>query len=278
VLEEVGKSGTGVGLHSRHGIIKSLDESWDNSGVEGLLEIVGHVISELADSVSRSVSDLRVGVLEVLDEHGDHTFDLGSLIKVFTNLGESHNSSVFVSPVFVSHGVSDKLSNEGEHDLISDAGHKSVDTRLSELHVGVVLLFFESVAFLGSQPRLVNVFIDVNHDFENLLEDVLKDGVSLIFLDYRRSALNQSEDEFKRLVSDGVVGEVIALTDGLEASVEFVEGGLEKVGLNFSKLVEFNKGIFKDGLVILLESLSDDSGHLGKEGLERLGILAFADL
>jgi hypothetical protein len=107
VLKEVGKSGAGVCLNTRYSIIKSLNESRDDSSVEGLLEVIRHIIGELTDSMSRCVSDLRVGVLEVLEQDRYHAFDLFSFIDVLTDLRESHNSSVLVSPVrLVSHGAS----------------------------------------------------------------------------------------------------------------------------------------------------------------------------
>jgi hypothetical protein len=153
VLKEVSESGTDVSLDTGDGIIESLDKSRNNSGVVGFLEIVRHVISELSDSVSGCVPNLRVRVLEVLHKDRDHSGNLASLINVLSNLGESHNSSVFVSPVrIVSDGGLDKLSNKGKHDFISNAGNESINTALSELDVGVVIFFFESVAFLRLQP------------------------------------------------------------------------------------------------------------------------------
>jgi hypothetical protein len=170
VLEEVSESGTDVSLDTGNGIIESLDKSRYNSGVVGFLEVVRHVIGKLSNSVSGGVPNLRVRVLEVLHKDRDHSGNLASLINVLSNLRESHNSSVFVSPVrIVGNSGLDKLSNKRKHDFISDAGNESVNTILSELYVGVIIFFFKSVTFLRLQPGLFNVFLNINHNFENLL-------------------------------------------------------------------------------------------------------------
>jgi hypothetical protein len=58
--------------------------------MESLLEIFSHVVCHLSNTVDSSIADLRVGVLEMLNNNWDHGSNLVNIIKILTNLGESH--------------------------------------------------------------------------------------------------------------------------------------------------------------------------------------------
>jgi hypothetical protein len=51
-------------------------------------------------------------------------------------------------------------------------------------------------------------------------------------------------------VSDGRVAEITSLNDGFESTKKFIEVSLEKVGFDFSKLVELDKSVF-EGLLFV---------------------------
>jgi hypothetical protein len=67
--------------------------------VEVLLEFFSHIICHLANTMKGSISDLRIGVLEVLHNDGDHRCNLLDVIEIFSNLRESHESRILVSPI-----------------------------------------------------------------------------------------------------------------------------------------------------------------------------------
>jgi anti-sigma regulatory factor (Ser/Thr protein kinase) len=67
--------------------------------VEVLLEFFSHIICHLTYTMKGSISDLRIGVLEVLHNDGDHGSNLLDVIEIFSNLRESHESRILVSPI-----------------------------------------------------------------------------------------------------------------------------------------------------------------------------------
>ena len=120
-LHEVCEAGGGVGSNTRYWVVQSFDNLWQDRLMEVLLELVGHVVRDLADAVAGGVSDLRIGVLQMLDDHGHHDSDLLRLVDVLTNLGEGHDTSVLISPVtVVRDGVLNKGSNKRQHDFFTD--------------------------------------------------------------------------------------------------------------------------------------------------------------
>lgn len=54
--------------------------------MERFLEFFSHIISDLADTMQRSVSNLGVGMLKMLDNNRDHCSNLARLIYIFTYL------------------------------------------------------------------------------------------------------------------------------------------------------------------------------------------------
>jgi len=92
--------------------------------VESFLEVPWHVVRKLTNAVEGCVSNLRVRVLQVLDNDGYHRADFVYFVNVLTNLGEGHNPSVLVPPVrVIGDGVLDKLSNQRKHYSITNSGN-----------------------------------------------------------------------------------------------------------------------------------------------------------
>lgn len=86
-----------------------------------LLELIRHVVSDLTDSVKGSISNLGVGVGTVLNDDGDHNLDLLWVIDILANLTESHNTSMFVSPVrVVCDCVHHKGTDKRQHLFLTD--------------------------------------------------------------------------------------------------------------------------------------------------------------
>ena len=77
-------------------------------------------------------------------------------------------------------------------------------------------------------------------------------------------------------MTDGVVGEVFVSDDRLECLVKVLEISAEEVGLDLSKLVELDKSVLENSLVLFLHSLSDNTSHKRKELDEVLGVLALS--
>ena len=93
-------------LHTRYLIVKSGDHDWQAFSVESFLEVARHIVSDLANAVQRSISDLGVGVLDVLQHNWDHRSNLLNVVDILTDLGECHDTSMLVSPVrVISHSV-----------------------------------------------------------------------------------------------------------------------------------------------------------------------------
>ena len=86
ILTEVGESGACMRLNARALIIECCHHSRNDLALEMLLKVSWHVVSELADAVEGSVSDLWVGVLNVLDYDWYHGSDFINLINVFADL------------------------------------------------------------------------------------------------------------------------------------------------------------------------------------------------
>lgn len=79
--------------------------------MEHLLELRIEVISNLSEAMKGSKTDLRVLVLAVLLNNGDHLGNLIDAVDVLTNLRESHNTGMFVAPVsVVLNSCSDKMT------------------------------------------------------------------------------------------------------------------------------------------------------------------------
>jgi hypothetical protein len=79
-------------------------------------------------------------------------------------------------------------------------------------------------------------------------------------------------------VADRRVAEVVSLNNRLESHEKFTKVSLEKVWLNFGKLVELDESIFEGFFFIIGECLCDNLGHFWHEVLEHFGVLAFTNL
>mmetsp|Transcript_19732 Transcript_19732/g.24346 ORF Transcript_19732/g.24346 Transcript_19732/m.24346 type:complete len:472 (-) Transcript_19732:9-1424(-) len=243
--------------------------------MEVLLEVIGHVVGELANAVESSVSDLRVLVLQVLEDSGHHGSDLFDIVDVLTDLGESHDTSVLVAPVgVVGNGGLNELSDQGEHVGVTNASNKSVDGGLTEVDI-VFFLVLAGEALLGAHPALVDVLINVDHELEDSLEHILGEG--LVLLDKTGLSLDHGDDEFERLVSQSGACEVLVGHDRLELLVDRLEVVSEELGLDLGEGVKLNEGVLEDGLILLGESLGNDASHEGKQSDEVLGVLALSD-
>jgi hypothetical protein len=153
-FKEVGKSGASVSLNSWNGIIQHLSKGRKHALMESLLEIFSHVVCHLSNTVDSSIADLRVRVLEMLNNNRNHGSNLVNVIKILTNLRQSHKASILVSPiVIVSEGSLNESAEQWQHDLITDAGYESIDACLSKVNRVLILLFFISLeTFLGAHP------------------------------------------------------------------------------------------------------------------------------
>lgn len=110
-----------MGLNACNWVIKSLDDHGQNLGVVILLEFLRHVVSNLTDCVQRRISNFRVGMSAVLAQNWHHHSNFLGVVDVFTNLTESHDTSVLVSPVcVVLNCVKDESSNQRQHNFLAN--------------------------------------------------------------------------------------------------------------------------------------------------------------
>ena len=168
---------------------------------------------------------------------------------------------MLVAPVcIVSHSVLDKFANQRKHVGVTNAGNESVDSCLTEVNI-VFFFLLSSETLLGSHPVGINILIDVNHELEDRLKNVLDQ--SFVFLCKGWLSLDNSDNKFHGLMSDGIVGEVFVSHDGLERLIKGLEVSSEEVRLNLRQLVELDHSILKSCLVLFLESLGDNANHKG---------------
>ena len=121
---EVCNRSKGVRLDSWYLVFQSGDKFRHDLGMESFLEFVRHVVSDLSNAVEGGISDLGVGVFQVLKKDRDHATNFGGIVNVLTHLGEGHDASMLITPVrIVCNGVRDQLSNEGQHNLVTNASH-----------------------------------------------------------------------------------------------------------------------------------------------------------
>lgn len=264
-----------MGLNARHLIIEGLNHDWQAILVESLLEIAWHVISNLSNAVQGCISNLWVSVLNVLQDGWDHGSNLLNVIDVLSHLGEGHDTSVLVPPVrVVCDSCLHKDANQGQHGGLTDTSNKSVDSLLTKADV-VFFLILASEALLWLEPVVVNVLINVDHELEDQLEDVL--GQLLVFLREAWLSLDHSHDELHWLVTDRVVSKFLVCNYGLEGLVEGLKICTEKVWLNLCKLIELDESVLKNRLVLLSKGLGHDLRHEGQQLDELLRVLALRD-
>lgn len=80
--------------------------------MEGFLELLSHVVGDLADAVERGVPNLGIRVLEMGYDDGNHGSNLAGLIDVLTDLRKSQDTGILVAPVrLVCYRVLHELAN-----------------------------------------------------------------------------------------------------------------------------------------------------------------------
>ena len=142
-----------------------------------------------------------------------------------------------------------------------------------------VFLFFLLVgleSFLGLEPGVLDLGVNVDHELEDEVEEGPEDF--LVLLGDGGHSLEESDEEFYWLVADGVVGVVVLGDDGVELSEDLLEVGAEELGLDLCQFVELDEGVLQYGLFVCLEGLNDHLGHGGEKRSEVLGVLLLCDL
>ena len=174
----------------------------------GFLEGAMHVIGQLSNAMQGCVPDLWVRVLQVLHYDWDHRLNLLDLvhIHILTYLRECHDSCMFVPPVLiVCHRVLDEHSDQRQHEGLADGRHKAVNCNLTKIHL-VIFLILSSEAFFGTNPVIINIFVYVDHELKNLLQDVLDE--CLVISRKARLSLDHGHNEFHWLGTNHIVSEV----------------------------------------------------------------------
>jgi len=193
--------------------------------------------------VETSVSNLWIWVVAVLYNYRDHDRNLLRVVNVLTDLAEGHNAGIFISPVrIVGNCVLDQLADKRQHNFVTDTRHKAVNTAFTEVDVIFLFILVKLETFLGSEPAFLNIFVDVYHESENLVQDVLEQ--IHVLLGYRGLSLKQRYHKFKGLVADLIVCKFLVLDNWPYLLINFFEDWLEKCGFDFCQLVEFNKSVF----------------------------------
>ena len=90
-----------MGWNSWYWVIKNSNKCWEHIFTVGLLEVFGHVVRDLANAVDSRVSDFRIWMSQVLNYFWHHGSDVLDVLNVLSDLGESHESRVLISPVGV---------------------------------------------------------------------------------------------------------------------------------------------------------------------------------
>ena len=98
-VHEVGDGRAAMSRYSWNWIIKSNNQSWKNISAILLLEIFSHIVTDLTDAMEGSVSYLWVWMLQVLEHSWHHGSNVLDILDILSNLRESHQSSILVSPV-----------------------------------------------------------------------------------------------------------------------------------------------------------------------------------
>lgn len=140
-----------------------------------------------------------------------------------------------------------------------------------------MVFFFVGIlteAFLWREPILWDVRVNVDHKFEDLLEDLLDEFSVLLYKTWL--ALNQGDDKLERLLPNASICEILGCDDWLQGLEHISEVGLEKEGFDLSQLVKLDKSVLEHYLVTAVEGINNDSGHCWDEFSEGLGVFAFS--
>ena len=72
--------------NARNLIFKECDHGWKHLITIGLLELFGHVITDLTDAMKCSVSDLGIWVTQMLNDNRYHGRDILDVVDIFADL------------------------------------------------------------------------------------------------------------------------------------------------------------------------------------------------
>ena len=192
-------------------IVEQSNQTWKYLFTISLLELFGHVITDLSDTMKGCVSDFWVWMLKVLNNDWDHDTNVLNIIDILTNLWEGHECSILVSPVWIIvHCVVNNHTQDWKADGISNTWDNFINAPLTKVNIIFIVLFvvflvFET--FLGSKPWLRNIFININHKSENQLNQFFKE--LCVFLDDIWNSLNDCNKELNGKLSDLRIGKVL---------------------------------------------------------------------
>ena len=150
-------------------------------------------------------------MLKVLSYNWDHDTDVLNIIDILTNLWEGHECCVLVSPVWVIvHCVVNNHTQDWKADGITNTWDNLINASLSKVNIIFIVLFviflvFE--AFLGLEPWVGNILININHESENQLNQFFEE--LCVFLDDVWNSLNDRNKELDRQLSDLSIGEIL---------------------------------------------------------------------
>jgi hypothetical protein len=123
-----------------------------------------------------------------------------------------------------------------------------------------LLFFFVGLeAFLGSHPRFVDIGIDIDHELEDQVKQV-SESVEIL-LNETGDSFNDCDSELNWLVSDCSICKIVLCNNRFEHGEYVLEVLSEILGFNFSQLIEFDKSVFKNSLVLFLESFHGNLSH-----------------
>lgn len=75
-----------MGHNSRHFILQKPNQLWVQNISIGILKFWLHIVRNLADGVTGSISEHGVLVMEIASNHLDNGTDMGNILNVLANL------------------------------------------------------------------------------------------------------------------------------------------------------------------------------------------------
>jgi len=87
--------------NSSYWVIKDLDQSWQYDFTICFLEVLSHIITNLSEAVESCIPNFWVHVLQMLNDNWNHGSNILDIINILSDLGKSHESCIFVSPVLI---------------------------------------------------------------------------------------------------------------------------------------------------------------------------------
>jgi len=157
------------------------------------------------------------------------------------------------------------MDNRAEHweaEFVTDGWNDLVDTSLSEVYIILIVFSIIGVfeAICGFAPFFINFWVDVNHQFENQLEQALE-KVFVLFYDAGNS-LNHGNVELDWLLSNIGITEIVFKRDFFCLFKDLFKFALEEFWLDFSNFIEFDHCILQNSLFVPICSFPDDIIHV----------------